>query len=355
MRSASVCRAEVTHGSPLAYYLLAGERPLEASRPAGPRRETSWRTPRHFRARPRARDSQGGSEGPPPALICPVGPMHRVNTEWLALSAGLKPGLRLAVDISMAKEVLERYRSGGFVVAVSRAHVGIEQRERILLYVAKRINVAAGLRAAERPILDPNTSLRHKGIFTRELGLRLGYPRCCVEAFATRTERGGGRFDLHGHERFDPDYVHVHEAYVDKPDWRVNNLLMRQFASLISFAPCRFDCPFAVAQAAAIESLVREQARPAAPSLEAMLRRPLAIHSSGARAWVRLSGGLVTEALAPHEMPNGPAEARDVAVAAAWRGSLAKGGRLTDHDKPPPIVLDFAFDRAGGVVAGQVQ
>ena len=267
--------------------------------------------------------------------------IQRVNTEWLALCAGFKPALRIATDAKAVSSIVDRYRVAGFHVVLDQGRVGIEGRPRVLVYVARAARDAAALRSIERLIMAPETSPRSKATFTREFGLRLGYPSCCVDSFASRTERGGGRFHPDDRDRVDPDYVHAHEAYVEQPDWRINNLLMRQFASLISFAPCRFDCTRAAEQAAGILALVRSHSIAAETSLTAMLRRPLAIHPSGGRVWVEVTAERVTGAWPPGGMPGGVVDVGNNEAAILCMGAGVADGRLCGLGDPRPIVLNF--------------
>ncbi len=271
--------------------------------------------------------------------------MQRVDTEWLALRAGLKPGLRLAADAASAPEIAERYQRHGCSVALAHARIGLERRARVLVYVGATAQVAAGLRATERHLLEPHISPRDRAFFTRELGMRLGYPTCCVDAFAERTRRGGGLLRDGDPQRHDPDYVHVHEAWVARPDWRLNNLLMAHHIRLISFAPCRFDCASALAQAVAIHRLVALEAAASLPVLEDMLRRPLLIAPDGARAWVRLDRGKISAAEPPRD-PDGPPQPADFFRSPAWLGAeVGPDGRLLARGDPPPRLLDFAAVR----------
>lgn len=131
-----------------------------------------------------------------------------------------------------------------------------------------------------------------------------------------------------------------------RPDWRLNNLLLRHHARLISFAPCRFDCQAALAQATEIHRLAADAAPAAMPVLEAMLRRPLVIGPDGARAWVRVATGAptasITAAEPPREPPDGPIDPADRAHAGGWLGAAVEGGRLRDRGEPRPLLLEFS-------------
>ncbi|MBK8696328.1 MAG: hypothetical protein IPN17_29680 [Deltaproteobacteria bacterium] len=73
-------------------------------------------------------------------------------------------------------------------------------------------------------------------------------------------------------------------AWVAAPDARVNPLLMRAGAQLVSFYPCRFDCPRAVAMAEGLRAVLAARDPGAARALMATLSRAVVIASDGARA-----------------------------------------------------------------------
>jgi hypothetical protein len=275
-----------------------------------------------------------------------------IDTEGLALRAGHKPGLRISADTISAQDIAARYQSFGCSVALAHARVGRDRRPRVLIYVAPTAQAAIGLRAAEHHLLEPHISDRDRAFFTRELGLRLGFPPCCVDAFAARILRGSGHLHAGDRDRHDDDFVAASDGWVARPDWRLNSLLMRHRARLISFTPCRLDCPAALAQAALILGLVREHASASAPVLEDMLKRPLAIGPTGARVWLRraeLGADLphvtshVTGAEPPRELPGGAPDPDDVAHARSWSSAeIDASGHLLGCGQPAPRFLDFA-------------
>jgi len=269
-----------------------------------------------------------------------------IDTEGLALRAGVKPGLRISADALGAADIAARYQSFGCFVALAHARIGRDRRPQVLVYAAPTQQGALGLRAAEHHLLEPHLSDRDRAFFTRELGLRLGYPTCCVDAFAERILRGSGRLHAGDRDRHDDDYIAASDGWVARPDWRLNSLLMRQRARLISFTPCRLDCPAALAQAVVLHRLVREHAAAAAPVLEDMLQRPLVIGRAGARAWVRRIDDRICAAEAPRELPGGATEAEDVDHARSWANASLDGhGHLLGAGQPAPRLLDFSILR----------
>ena len=274
--------------------------------------------------------------------------MPSIDTEGLALRAGQKPGLRISADAISAPDIAARYQSFGCSVALAHARVGRDRRPRVIIYVAPTAQAAIGLRAAERHLLGPHISDRDRAFFTRELGLRLGFPTCCVDAFSARILRGSGHLHAGDRDRHDDDFVAASDGWVARPDWRLNSLLMRQRARLISFTPCRLDCPAALALAIVLLRLVREHASAAAPVLEDMLRRPLAIGPTGARVWLRRAEPgadltHVTGAEPPRELPGGAPDPDDAAHARSWSSAeIDAAGQLLGCGSPAPRFLDFA-------------
>ncbi len=268
--------------------------------------------------------------------------MDRIDCEWLALRAGIKPGLRITTDATHAEATAARYQRLGCSVATTRGRIGPHHQYQIILYIGATPQVAAGLRAAERPLLERELSSRDQAFYTREFGQRLGYPACCIEAFTTRVLRGGGILRRGGRDRYHPDYVHVDDAQVPHPDWRLNNLLLRQHLRLVSFECCRFDCPTAGALAEQVRQLAREFSPTNAPVLEACLQRPLVISPTGSRAWVETTGQTITTATAPSEPPDGAKTPEDLTFAKQLvHATVSTLGSVQDHGDPAPRLLAF--------------
>lgn len=254
---------------------------------------------------------------------------HRFDVEWLALAAGLKPAIRLAADALAAGAIAEHFQRLGAAVASARGPASSGRHEHTLLYVARGAAEAAALRTAERPLLAAHLPARDKAYYARELGLRLGYPRCCVDAFGERVLRGPGRLRPGDRDAVHEDYVAARDAYVPRPDWRLNNLLLRQHLRLITFEPCRYDCAAALALAAALLPILERHQADALPGLCASLQRPLALAASGARAWLAPEEP-------PREHPRAPADPADVRLAELLGAGLTPPG---DH---PLLRLDFS-------------
>jgi hypothetical protein len=73
----------------------------------------------------------------------------------------------------------------------------------------------------------------------REMGALLGYPKCCVEAFADQPDRSNNTWNR---------YLTASRTTIPGPwPWELNNLVFM----LLAFFPCRYDCPQALVHARA--------------------------------------------------------------------------------------------------------
>lgn len=243
--------------------------------------------------------------------------MARLDVEWLAFTTGLKPAVRRTVDPARADEVTARFvREGAAVLRASQTAV-LGGREQAVLYAARSRDLAAALRDAEAAVLPGRPTEGDVVASHRAVGLALGFPECCVGAFCERLARGVDRLVEGGPGGFAEDYVAARAAWVRAPDARVNPLLMRAGAQLVSFYPCRFDCSRAVAMAEDLRGILAPRD---AASLMATLSRAVVIAGDGARAQVIFEGERVTRAAAPTR--EGAVDARDVSLAGAVTGAV---------------------------------
>lgn len=261
---------------------------------------------------------------------------QRVDVEWLALAAGLKPAIRIAADALSASRVAEHFQRLGATVVTARGPVGVHRHEHTLLYVARTAADAQALRTAERPLLAAHVPAKDKAYYAGQLGLRLGYPRCCVDAFCARVLRGPGKLRPGDRDSFHEDYVAARDAAVARPDWRLNNLLLRHHLRLVTFEPCRYDCAAALALAEPLLGIIARHHPDDLPALRDSLQRPLVIDPTGARVWAARDGERIVRAEAPRERPGVAADPADSALAAR----LLSLARLPTSD-PPPLWLDF--------------
>jgi len=269
--------------------------------------------------------------------------MARMDVEWVAFTAGLKPAIRRTVEPARADETEARLRASGAAVLRARETAVFGAREEVVLYVAATEAAAVALRDAEAPVLPGRVTATDLPGAHRAVGRALGFPLCCVDAFCGRIARGVDRLVAGGPGGFAEDYVAARAAWVRRPDPRVNPLLMRMGAQLVSFYPCRFDCAAAVAQAEALRAEVARRSPEAARTLMSTLSRSVVIAGDGARAQVILdASGVVVRAAGEEPFASGLVGAR-VGEEGAVSGVTAVRGEA-------PWCVDFG-GASGGVVA----
>lgn len=235
---------------------------------------------------------------------------ERIDVEYHALRLGLKPALRLTASPEQAPAMEARYRELGLAVATASATVRFKRT--VVLYVAPGLADAEGLRELEAPLLLPfllsDPRVREEAaVRTRELGRLLGYPDCCVAAFTDRMVYRPGERTVND------DYRSARDAQVPAPRWPLNGFLRRWGAFVVSFEPCRFDCPAALRFARALLAGIGGFDPQAVHALRRKLTWDIAIDASGARAAVRFApDGTVESAAAFH-----PEDATGTALAKA--------------------------------------
>jgi len=267
---------------------------------------------------------------------------QRIDVEWLALAAGLKPAIRIAATALEASAIAGRFQAMGAAVVTARGPVGVHRHEHTLVYVARTAGDAAAVRAAEKPLLSHALPARDKAYYAGELGQRLGYPRCCVEAFTARILRGPGKLRAGDRDSVHEDYVAAHDARVARPDWRLNNLLLRQHLRLVTFEPCRYDCGLALALASEVLRLAEASDGPSTHVLMDRLKRPLVLAATGARAWVRLERAATPAKIAAAEAPRSPEPTARPDPADEALGVRMLRAPLSELGDPPPMLLDFS-------------
>jgi hypothetical protein len=269
----------------------------------------------------------------------------RWDIEWIALTAGIKPALRLNGGENAAS-MIARYEHLGAAVVVAQGYVRRRGKPQTLLYVAMDRARAEAVRDAEAPVVVDGGPRQVEAC--RRTGELLGYPPCCVDAFCLQYEREHVLWpEAHA------DYVGARTAYTPRPLASLNTLMRSAGVQIVSFEPCRFHCPRASAYADDCLAALGRVDRAAPPALLARLSRPMAIAPDGARAIVvlddepvlRITGASVLER---HD--GGPADARDEALARRLAGGApVVDGRVATGERRPPIVLDFRAARPVGL------
>lgn len=212
---------------------------------------------------------------------------HRVDVEWCALRAGVKPALRTSIEPAFAGQAAARMREAGYsVIQAGRDLRWPGGQSQAILYVARSESLAEALRDAEAPVLpggpprppSPDVLAAHERV-----GTLLGFPPCCIDSYLARLRRGVGTRAGGGtaHE----DFVAAEDAAGRSRllHGRLNEILRTRGPCLLSFYPCRFDCSRALAYADAALAAVRSEDPEAAARLCAALAVPLWIHVEGPR------------------------------------------------------------------------
>lgn len=217
-----------------------------------------------------------------------------LDIEYLAFRAGLKPAIRLSAEPGRGDAIAERYASLGCAIARGTGLIFIGQRELLLefVYVAHTQADADGLRDAEVPTLQPEdtTPLEVALKATREVGLRLGYPACCVDVCCARLKTRRALIKVGNSLGTASQAYHaVRDAWVPAPRWQLNDLLFTVRKSILSFEPCSYACDTATRYADAVLEVIEEMDPVARESIERALKRSLAVNMRGARAAVTLT------------------------------------------------------------------
>jgi hypothetical protein len=259
----------------------------------------------------------------------------RIDVEWEAFSRGAKPAIRRTVDPAQADALEARWRREGFAVSRAKCLSPMGGREVAVLYLARSAALADALRDAEEPVLQgspryvpgggPSVVAQHRAV-----GEALGFPACCVEAFCARLARG---VDVLGaHRNLSEDYVAAREAWVARPDPRLNPLLVRARVQVVSFYPCRFDCPAARACAdATLAAVATRHGDAAVRALVAALSRAVLIAPTGARCVATVRESIVTETSTVTDDP------RDMSLAESLRGASIDAQWLVVGTGDPPV------------------
>lgn len=267
-----------------------------------------------------------------------------VDAELLALLAGLKPAVRVTAAPDGAAAVIARYRARGLAVVPAAEPVILGGRPTAILYVARAEADAALVRDAEAPVLPGHAgSGRSARDAHLEVGRRLGFPRCCVEAFCARVERGVDRLPGPGPRGLAEDYVAARDAWVARPDARINNLLFAVRMKFVSFYPCRYDCAVAARYAQAVHDAIAHAQPDAARAIRDALSRAIAIAPSNARAVVTLAAdGKIERAEAPRDPAGRAAAPADEAFAASLAGAVVQAdGAIAGAGAPAAWLVPF--------------
>lgn len=214
-----------------------------------------------------------------------------VPLEYLALSHGLKPAYRFVIPLPEVERRAQHYTELGLAVTLLDEDVfvtpaseflygeGFEERfgeraswylerqsaappkpMRLLLVGADPLALArlAELERAERAAWRTQGGLPGSA---EEIGRLLGFPECCRRAFLDIGTEQNRNLTLRA------------LRHSERCDWRLNQL-SPGVVSLISWAPCRYDCAASLAFASALFELLQQYSPTQAAEIREYLARP---------------------------------------------------------------------------------
>ena len=208
-----------------------------------------------------------GGAGPPELT-----PPTIESLELVAFRAGVKPVLFLTVPPE--EEATIRSRLGEDVhIERHLRRVARDARDRwtddrqsgepaVELFVSHDPGLAK--KTAALQLADPT---RH----AEEIGDLLGYPRCCVEAFAAQTGRADNSYDRL--------QVAARTERRDRWPWELNDLAFK----VVPFYPCRYDCPAALDLARGVLGALDSDLR---ARVETFLARSVLYFHDGEQLWL---------------------------------------------------------------------
>ncbi len=211
----------------------------------------------------------------------------RLDIEWIAMKAGVKPANRVSISPERADETETRLRRDGFAVARSEHTIDFPGRDpSLILYVAPDADKALALADAEAQLLPPkndNLSLDDEIVLHTRFGALLGFPSCCVAEFCSRL-RHGITCRLDGSSAHE-DFVAAECAAAASRHFlgRLNDLSPDRRARIVTFYPCRYDCPTASGYASAVFAAAQKMDPTAASELRAALLGEMNIGVDGTR------------------------------------------------------------------------
>lgn len=220
--------------------------------------------------------------------------ISRLDIEWIAVKAGVKPALRITIAPERIGDLERRAHREGFAVARAAEMATFPTRPpAAILYISPDPERTRELADAEAPLLPfvPGRVGPEEGIpLHTRLGLLLGYPRCCVEEFCARIRRGVTR-RIDGRHA-DEDFVAAECAARASQRFlgRLNDLSANRRVRIVTFYPCRYDCPEAASYAGGVFAQAERADATAASALRAALIGTVSIGVDGGRGSEASSG-----------------------------------------------------------------
>ncbi|MBK7859933.1 MAG: hypothetical protein IPJ65_15170 [Archangiaceae bacterium] len=191
-------------------------------------------------------------------------------TLFVPFWAGVKPAMRW-VTTPLERDRFVAWARGCGLVAVPGTH-GLRDGSQ-LVYVARDPQLAEDIAAVDTAVLEKSMRREPSADAQRKLGLLLGFPRCCVDAFIAVLERG---IDRAADGKPASEYFVCAQAAAKASrrfhPW-LNDLSPRRPLRLIHFFPCRYDCEAALEYAGRVHGAMLRLTPRALPALEALRGR----------------------------------------------------------------------------------
>ena len=205
----------------------------------------------------------------------------RIDPEFIAFQEGLKPAIRIALDPCETKKINPHFVN---YCVVSKEAI-IRGKKQIIYYISRSYKYSRKLMQAEAPSLSKSLLItkRVKRLSLEETGLLLGYPICCVKAFAERSEIIKFKLRMKVFSKNSYDYELIKMAACDRPSWYINNLLRTYVRPIISFEPCSYDCSYAIDYAKRIFDIIKGKYPVKGLSLKEVLKSTMLVKRDGSK------------------------------------------------------------------------
>ncbi len=244
--------------------------------------------------------------------------------ELLAVRTGLKPACRSLLRRDRAEDLAEEARREGLHVRMTDAAAfaasccgeGVAEQATTLVHVGLTEASAATAAATEQSMIAAcDRRERVSDAQIRGLGIALGYPACCIEAFLPIRDRSTA--DI----RFD--------ALARTPAGQVPALLnnVDEGRALVSHMPCRYDCSASLRYARALLTELARIEVEAAESLERELAGLVIMFRREGALRLAPSGALVASTFRYDRI----AVAGTGSRSREWRDVLSRGDALEIH------------------------
>jgi hypothetical protein len=203
------------------------------------------------------------------------------------MRAGVKPANRVTLPPDQTADLEARARREGFAVARGAELAAFPGRPpAAVVYISPDAQRARELADAEAPLLSSDgrgLPVDYAVPIHARIGRLLGFPSCCIAEFCTRLRRDV-TLRLDG-RRAHEDFVAAEYAARASQRFlgRLDDLSPDRRLRIVTFYPCRYDCPAAADYAAAVFAHAERADPAAAVALRAALLGAMSIAVDGRR------------------------------------------------------------------------